>query len=54
MQTTDKTPAAGALRAALADGVERWKPKVEALARNIHGYKEISFEEVQSAAAISA
>ncbi|MFC9773351.1 MULTISPECIES: M20 family metallopeptidase [unclassified Pseudarthrobacter] len=54
MQTTDRTPAAGALRAALADGVERWKPKVEALARNIHGYKEISFEEVQSAEAISA
>lgn len=54
MQTTDRTPAAAALRAALADGVERWKPKVEALARNIHGYKEISFEEVQSAEAISA
>ncbi|WP_426764319.1 M20 family metallopeptidase [Pseudarthrobacter sp. 1G09] len=51
---TDPTPAAGALRAALADGVERWKPQVEALARNIHGYKEISFEEVQSAEAISA
>jgi amidohydrolase len=54
METTDTTPAAGALRTALADGVERWKPRVEALAKEIHAYKEISFEEVKSAEAITA
>ncbi len=42
------------LRAALADGVERWKPRVEALAKDIHGLKEVSFEEVRSAEAITA
>ncbi|WP_018760938.1 amidohydrolase [Arthrobacter sp. 135MFCol5.1] len=54
MHTTDTTPAAGALRTALADGVERWKPRVEALAKDIHGFKELSFEEVKSAEAITA
>ncbi|NUT72424.1 M20 family metallopeptidase [Pseudarthrobacter sp. C4D7] len=54
MDTTDMTPAAGDLRAALADGVERWKQQVEALAKDIHGFKELSFEEVKSAEAITA
>lgn len=54
MHTTDTTTAADELRAALADGVERWKPRVEALAKDIHGFKEVSFEEVQSAEAITA
>lgn len=54
MQTTDTTAAAGALRTALADRVERWKPKVETLAEDIHGFKELSFEEVKSAEAITA
>ncbi|MGP4033380.1 amidohydrolase [Pseudarthrobacter sp. 1C304] len=54
MHTTDTTTAADELRAALADGVERWKPRVEALAKDIHGFKEVSFEEVLSAEAITA
>ena len=54
MDTTDTTTAAGDLRAALADGVERWKPQVESLAKDIHGFKELSFEEVKSAEAITA
>ncbi|MGX5716632.1 M20 family metallopeptidase [Arthrobacter sp. MAHUQ-56] len=54
MDTTDTTTAQDDVRASLADGVERWKPKVEALAKDIHGFKEISFEEVRSAEAISA
>ena len=54
MHTTDTTPAAGALRTALADGVERWKPQVEALAKDVHGFRELSFEEVKSAEAITA
>ncbi|KUM33605.1 amidohydrolase [Arthrobacter sp. EPSL27] len=54
MHTTNTTTAADQLRAALADGVERWKPRVEALAKDIHGFKEVSFEEVRSAEAITA
>ncbi|ELT45664.1 M20 family metallopeptidase [Arthrobacter nitrophenolicus] len=54
MELTDTTPALGALRTALADGVERWKPRVQAVAREIHALKEISFEEVRSSAAIAS
>ncbi|MBT2250795.1 amidohydrolase [Arthrobacter sp. BHU FT2] len=42
------------MRTAVTDGVDRWKPQVEALARNIHAFKETSFEEVRSAEAITA
>lgn len=54
MDTTQTTTAADGLRQSLADGVDRWKPRVEALARDIHGFKEISFEEARSAEAITA
>lgn len=54
MELTDTTPALGALRTALADGVERWKPQVQAVAREIHALKEISFEEVRSSAALAS
>jgi amidohydrolase len=54
MELTDTAPALGALRTALADGVERWKPRVQAVAREIHALKEISFEEVRSAEALAA
>jgi amidohydrolase len=54
MELTDTTPETGALRAALADAVGNWKPRVRSLAQEIHVLKEISFEEVRSAEAISA
>ncbi|AXJ08679.1 amidohydrolase [Arthrobacter sp. PM3] len=54
MDTTDTITADEKLRTALADGVDRWKPRVEALARDIHRFKELSFEEVRSAEAITA
>lgn len=54
MEPTDTTTATGALRAALTDGVERWKPRVQEVARDIHGFKEVSFEEVRSAGAVAA
>lgn len=54
MDTTQTTTAADGLRQSLADGVDRWKPRVKALARDIHGFKEISFEEARSAEAITA
>ncbi|GAA3698147.1 M20 family metallopeptidase [Arthrobacter ginkgonis] len=49
MELTDTTGAMADLRAALADGVEGWKPRVQAMAQAIHAYKEVSFEEVRSA-----
>ena len=52
MELTD-TPPTATLRTALADAVERWKPRVQALAQEIHALKEISFEEVRSAEAIA-
>jgi amidohydrolase len=54
MELTDTAPALDALCTALADGVERWKPRVQAVAREIHALKEISFEEVRSAEALAA
>ena len=54
MELTDTTPAMATLRAALADGVEDWRPRVQALAREIHALKEVSFEEVRSAEAAAA
>jgi amidohydrolase len=54
MELTNPTPALAALRGELADGVEHWKPRVQALAQEIHALKEISFEEVRSAEAITA
>jgi amidohydrolase len=54
MELTDTTTATGALRGALADAVERWRPRVQAVAKEIHALKEISFEEVRSAEAIAA
>lgn len=54
METPDITAAAGGLRTLLTAGVERWKPQVEEMARNIHGYQEVSFAEVRSAEAIAA
>ncbi|RDV12535.1 M20 family peptidase [Arthrobacter sp. RT-1] len=54
MELTDTTTATGALRAALADAVERWRPRVQAVAKEIHALKEISFEEVRSAEALAA
>ncbi|TLM82684.1 M20 family metallopeptidase [Pseudarthrobacter sp. NamE2] len=53
MELTNTTPALAALRSALADGVEHWKPQVTALSKAIHGFKEISFEEVRSAEAVA-
>jgi amidohydrolase len=38
-------------RAALAEGVDAWKPRVLAMAQQIHALKEVSFEEVHSARA---
>ncbi len=54
MELTDTTAAMATLRAALADGVEDWKPRVQAMAQEIHAPKEISFEEVRSAEATAA
>ena len=54
MELTNPSPAPAALRGALADGVDHWKPRVQALAQEIHALKEISFEEVRSAHAIAA
>ncbi|CAN7539326.1 amidohydrolase [Arthrobacter sp. LjRoot14] len=54
MELTDISPALATLRTALADGVENWKPLVQAMAREIHDLKEISFEEVRSAEAAAA
>ena len=54
MELTDPTTALPALRAALADGVDNWKPRVQAMAREIHAAKEVSFEEVRSAEAAAA
>ncbi|VXB23860.1 Peptidase M20 domain-containing protein 2 [Arthrobacter sp. 9AX] len=54
MELTNPTPALAALRGALADGVDHWRPRVQALAQEIHALKEISFEEVRSAEAIAA
>lgn len=54
MELTDATPAMATLRAALADGVEDWRPRVQAMAREIHAHKEVSFEEVRSAEAAAA
>src|SRR5215217_6051282 len=54
MELTNPSPAPAALRGALADGVDHWKPRVQALAQEIHAFKEISFEEVRSAEAIAA
>jgi amidohydrolase len=42
---------APALRAALAEGVSKWKPRALAMAQQIHALKEVSFEEVHSARA---
>ncbi|MDF2050935.1 amidohydrolase [Arthrobacter sp. Cr_A7] len=53
MELTDTTTATGAFRAALADAVERWRPRVQAVAKEIHALKEISFEEVRSAEALA-
>lgn len=54
MELTETTPAMAALRAALANSVEEWKPRVQAMAHEIHGNKEVSFEEVRSAEAAAA
>jgi amidohydrolase len=54
MELTDSSPALAALRTALAAGVENWKPRVQAMAREIHAAKEVSFEEVRSAEAAAA
>ncbi|HEX5870700.1 MAG TPA: M20/M25/M40 family metallo-hydrolase, partial [Longimicrobium sp.] len=54
MELTDTTPAMATLRTALADGVEDWRPRVQAMAREIHAHKEVSFEEVRSAEAAAA
>ncbi|MFJ5695474.1 amidohydrolase [Arthrobacter sp. NPDC093125] len=53
MELTETPSATPALRAALAEGVEDWKRRVHALAHEIHGYKELAFEEVRSAEAIA-
>jgi len=39
MELTDTTAAMATLRAALADGVEKWKNRVQALAREIHAHR---------------
>ena len=54
MELTSPSPAPAALRGTLADGVDHWKPRVQALAQEIHAFKEISFQEVRSAGAIAA
>jgi amidohydrolase len=54
MELTNPPTALAALRGELADGVEHWKPRVHALAQEIHAFKETSFEEVRSAEAIAA
>ncbi|MET1088997.1 MAG: amidohydrolase [Arthrobacter sp.] len=53
MEPTNPTPDLASLRGALADGVDHWRPRVQALAQEIHALKEISFEEVRSAGAIA-
>jgi amidohydrolase len=54
MELTNPPTALAALRGELADGVEHWKPRVHALAQEIHAFKETSFQEVRSAEAIAA
>lgn len=54
MSPTRTTPASAALHAELASGVELWREKVHALARDIHASPELSFEEVRASTAIAA
>lgn len=54
MELTDTTAGMATLRAALSNGVENWKPRVQAMAHEIHTNKELSFEEVRSAEAAAA
>lgn len=51
MELNEPTPALQAHRTALAEGVSNWKPRVLAMAQQIHALKEVSFEEVHSARA---
>jgi len=54
MEQTDTTAGMATLRAALADRVEDWKPRVQAMAHEIHTNREVSFEEVRSAEAAAS
>ncbi|MBT2551716.1 amidohydrolase [Arthrobacter sp. ISL-5] len=54
MELTETTPAMATLRAALAEGVAEWRPRVQAMAHEIHASKEVSFEEVRSSEAAAA
>lgn len=42
------------LRAALAEGIKAWKPRVQTLARDIHSHPEVAFEEVRASKAAAA
>ncbi|WP_255482448.1 hypothetical protein [Pseudarthrobacter sp. NBSH8] len=42
------------VRTALAEGVKEWKPRVQAMAHEIHSNPEVAFEEVRSSEAAAA
>lgn len=54
MEATTTSPARDTLRAALQEGVDTWRPRVHALAQDLHANPEISFEEVRAAGNITA
>ncbi|MFI2562756.1 amidohydrolase [Paenarthrobacter sp. NPDC018779] len=54
MEPTGTNPAMEALRKALRDGVDAWRPQVQSLSQDLHANPELSFEEVRAAASITA
>ncbi|MFJ4169391.1 amidohydrolase [Paenarthrobacter sp. NPDC089714] len=54
MEPTGTKPAMEALRRALRDGVDAWRPQVQSLSQDLHANPELSFEEVRAAASITA
>lgn len=51
MEPGGPAAAAAELRRALVGGVEQWKPRVQAMAQEIHSNPEVAFEEVRSSQA---
>lgn len=51
MELKTTTPVVESLRAVLGENIGTWKPKVHAMAQEIHALKEVAFEEIRSAEA---
>ncbi|MFJ4025957.1 amidohydrolase [Paenarthrobacter sp. NPDC089989] len=54
MEASHTHPPQDILRRSLKDGVESWRPRVQALSQELHANPELSFEEVRAAASITA